>query len=78
VSVEFGVVYKSVFAHVAPNTAAVFGHVVIERLLVAQNLFADSARGVAQVDLKVLQAARTVQVRLLAHTAAVPPATFHN
>jgi hypothetical protein len=76
-SIEFGFAYERVVARAAPNGALVFGHVVSQRLRVGQNLFADFARRVAQVDLKVLQAARSVQVRPLAHTATESPITFH-
>jgi len=58
---------KGPIAPIAANTAHVFGHVPSERTLVRQNLVADSAGGVAKVNVTVLDAGWSSFVRLLAH-----------
>jgi hypothetical protein len=60
----------------APNIAHVFGNVVFERFLVRQNLVADAAGRVAQVDLKVTHAVLSRAVRLVAHAANESSITF--
>jgi hypothetical protein len=56
----------------------VFSHVGSERFLVGQNLVANSASGVAQVNVIVSVAACSRAVRLVAHAANESPITFVN
>jgi hypothetical protein len=69
---------KSAIAPMAPNTAHVFGHVGFERIFVRQDLVAETAGRVAQVNVIVRVAACSRAVRLVAHTANETPITFIN
>jgi len=63
---------------IAPNNAQVFCHVSSERFLVGQDLVADSASRVAQVNVIVRVAACSRAVRLVAHAANETPITLVN
>jgi hypothetical protein len=62
----------------APNTAQVFCHMGSKRFLVRQNLVADPAGCVAQVDVIVIVAVCSRAVRFVAHTAKETAANFVN
>jgi hypothetical protein len=66
VCLEYSFCSKRLIAPIAPKTAHVFGHMVSERILVRHNPVADSAGGVAQVDLIVSNAVWSRAVRLVA------------
>jgi hypothetical protein len=78
VPIESADANKRLVTPITPNAAPVFRHVGFERILVRQNLVAETAGGAAQVNVIVGAAAFSMFVRLVAHAANESPVTFIN